>query len=201
MRHSLFMAVCLLVFAVAAGLTASAGVTGTEKAPPEAPVKIHLKRTEPRTVATMRHQGSFDDIPGVIGSIMAEIMNGDHLVAGPVMIAYYNDPTEVPEEEYLWEVWIPVVRPGPFGRAENDVMGFRYLDTMFTAYTYHVGPYETVGESYNLLFEWAARNEYDMAGPPVEVYWSESEQTPEEKLVTEIWLPVLEKKIPGGVVK
>jgi AraC family transcriptional regulator len=201
MRPSTFMAVCLVVLLLTTGLTASAGVTKTDKAPPEAPVKIHLKYTEPRTVATMRHQGSFEHIPEVIGNIMTEITKGDHLVAGPIMIVYYNDPAEVPEEEYLWEIWIPVVRPGTFGRVENDVMGFRYLDTMFAAYIYHVGPYETVGESYDMLFEWAARNEYDMAGPPVEVYWSDPEQTTGEKLVTEIWLPVLEKKIPGGVVR
>jgi AraC family transcriptional regulator len=199
MRHIMFLAAAILAFAVASGPMVWAGVAESEKAPPEAPVKIHLKHTEPRTVATMRHQGSFEHIPGVIGNMMAEITKGDHLVAGPVMIAYYNDPAQVPEGEYLWEVWIPVVRPGIFGRAENDALGFRYLDTMFAAYIYHVGPYETVGDSYNLLFEWAARNEYEMAGPPVEVYWSDSAQTPKEKLVTEIWLPVLEKQIPGGV--
>jgi effector-binding domain-containing protein len=72
---------------------------------------------------------------------------------------------------------------------------------MFVAYTYHIGPYENVAETYDLLFGWAARNQYKIVGPPVEVYWGDPEQTPREKLVTEIWLPVEEKKIPGGVVR
>ena len=195
------VASCLLL-AVMVGVTGAHGdVEGSEKAPTEPPVKIHLKRTEPRTIAAMRHTGSFDAIPQVIGKLAGEITSGNHLAAGPVMAVYYNDPRQVAEEELVWEVWIPVARPGTFGGAEDDEMGFRYLDVMFVAYTHHIGPYETVAQSYDLLFGWAARNQYKIVGPPVEVYWSKPEQTPPEKLVTEIWLPVEERKIPGGIVK
>lgn len=195
------VALCLLL-AVMVGAVATHGDVGEsegETAGP--PVKVHLKRTEPRTIATMRHTGSFDAIPQVIGKLMDGITSGDHLVAGTVMAVYYNDPRQVAEEELVWEVWVPVARPETFGGAEDDEMGFKYLDVMFVAYTYHIGPYENVAESYDILFGWAARNQYKIVGPPVEVYWSDPEQTPPEKLVTEIWLPVEEKKIPGGVVR
>jgi effector-binding domain-containing protein len=199
MRRKWIAVVWLLVMVITSG--AWAGVSKADEAPVEPPVKIHLKHTEPRTVATMMHKGSFEHVPRVIGKLMADITEGGHLVAGPVMIVYVNDPNEAPEEEYLWEVWVPVARPGVFGKAENDEMGFKYLDIMFVAYMYHIGPYETVGESYNLLFEWAQRNKYNMIGPPVEVYWSDAAQSPQEDLVTEIWLPVAEKTIPGGIVE
>ena len=48
---------------------------------------------------------------------------------------------------------------------------------------------------------WTMRNQYQMAGPPVEIYWSDPEKVPAEDCLTEIWFPVFEKPIPGGVVK
>lgn len=201
MRTIRTLSFCLLL-AVIAGLGADYG--RAEERDEEAaglPVRVHLKRTEPRTIATMRHTGSFEALPQVIGDLIGKITDGDHLVAGPVMAVYYNDPRQVPETDLLWEVWVPVARPGLFGSAENDMMAFKYLDAMFVAYTYHIGPYESVAEGYEVLFGWAARNKYNMVGPPVEIYWSDPEQTPPEKLVTEIWLPVEEKKIPGGVLR
>jgi effector-binding domain-containing protein len=192
---------CILLIVVTSVLAAAGDVESKEEAETELPVKVHLKRTEPRTVATMRHTGSFEALPNVIGSLMEGIAEGNHLVAGPIMAVYYNDPRQVAEEELLWEVMVPVARPGRFGSVESGKMGFKYLDVMFVAYTYHIGPCENVAESYDLLFSWVARNEYKILGAPMEVYWSDPEQTPPEKLVTEIWVPVEEKKIPGGVIR
>lgn len=201
MKTIRMLGLCLLL-AVIAGFAADHGLAeeGDEEAAGP-PMRVHLKRTEPRTIATMKHTGSFNALPRVIDDLIGKITDGDHLVAGPVMVVYYSDPRQVPEAELLWEVWIPVARPGPFGSAENDRIAFKYLDAMFVAYTYHIGPYESVAEGYEVLFGWAVRNQYKTVGPPVEVYWSDPEQTPPEKLVTEIWLPVEEKKIPGGVLR
>jgi AraC family transcriptional regulator len=192
---------CVLLAVVVGVVAARGDVEEGEKGAARPTVMVHLKHTEPRTIATMRHTGSFNAIPPVIGKLMGEITSGGHLVAGTVMTVFYSDPGQVAEEELVWEVWVPVARPGTFGGAEDDEMGFKYLDVMFVAYTYHIGPYENVAQSYDLLFRWAARNQYKIVGPPVEVYWSDPVETPPEQLVTEIWLPVEEKKIPGGVVR
>ena len=50
-----------------------------------------------------------------------------------------------------------------------------------------------------ILFDWAKRNGYNIQGFPVEVYWSDQVKTPKEKLVTEIWIPIEEKKTPNMV--
>jgi AraC family transcriptional regulator len=167
----------------------------------EPPAKIHLKTTEPRAIATMRHQGSFEQIPSVITELMKQMAEGGYLLAGPIMSVYFNDPNQVPEDDLLWEIWIPVAYPGVFSQAENDQMGFKYLDPMFVAYTYHIGPMEKIAETYISLMEWAARNKYNINGPPVEILWCDPGQTPKDKTVTEIWLPVEQKTIPGGVVE
>jgi len=92
---------------------------------------------------------------------------------------------------------MPVAYPGPIKTAEEDEMGFRHLDPMFVAYTYHIGSYDDLSAAYDLLVEWAGRNQYRFVGPPVEVYWSDPMTVPEERLVTEVWFPVEEKKVPG----
>lgn len=165
------------------------------------PTKVHLKHTEPRSTATMKHMGPYTEVPKVITELAKAIEEGGYHQAGPIMVAYFSDPRQTPEEELLWEVRIPVAYPGPIGSAENDKMGFRYFDPMFVAYTYHIGSYVEVGNAYGKLMEWAGRNKYQIIGPPVEVYWSDPATVPMEKWVTELQFPVLEKKIPGGIAE
>lgn len=154
------------------------------------PVKVLRKHTEPRTVALMQHQGPYTDIPGVIDGFMAVLDKAGHHICGPLMIVYYNDPSQTPASELVWDVRIPVTNPGMMKKADNDQMGFGYMDEAYVAYTYHVGPYETIGDTYNLLFDWAKTNRYDVTGYVTEVFWSPREaKTP----VVEVWLPVKEK--------
>jgi effector-binding domain-containing protein len=147
----------------------------------------------------MMHKGSFDDIPAVIAKLMAEVEKGEHLQAGPTMVMYFNSPQNVAPGELEWEVGIPVVRPGTIGKAGMDEMAFKVLESMHVAYTHHVGPYEKVGDTYDKLFEWIEMNDYPLMGFPVEVYWSDPETTPEDKLVTELWLPIEEERTTPGI--
>jgi effector-binding domain-containing protein len=154
------------------------------------PVKVLRKNTEPRTIAIMQHQGPYTDIPGVINAFMAEVEKGGHHVCGPLMTVYYNDPTKTPASELIWDIRIPVTNPGTMKKADNDKLGFGYMDAAYVAYTYHVGPYEKIADAYNMLFEWARVNRYDITGYVTEVYWTDkTDETP----VVEVWLPVKEK--------
>ncbi len=169
----------LLVICFAAAVLAQSG-----------PVKVLRKHTEPRTIALIQHKGPYSDIPGVIEKLYAELEKGGHHICGPLMTVYYNDPGKTPAPELVWDVRIPVTNPGIMKKGDNDQLGFGYQDEAYVAYTYHVGPYETVSESYNTIFEWARTNRYDVTGFITEVYWSPpGAKTP----VTEIWLPVKEK--------
>jgi AraC family transcriptional regulator len=158
---------------------------------------VYLKNTEPRLVATIKHQGPYDDIPGVVVKLMAGIEKGNHLQAGPMMIIYFNSPQNVSASELLWEVLIPVVNAEATGRDDMDKMGFKVFDPMFVAYAHHVGPYEKIGETFDKVFDWIEVNKYPLSGFPVEVYWSDPETTSPEKLVTEVWLPITERETPG----
>jgi effector-binding domain-containing protein len=186
----------LLLAVVIPSLSLFAQVDAEKK---EAPQHVYLKTTEPRTFAIMAHQGPFGDIPTVMANLIKAIDEGGYHMTGPVMCTYFNSPQEVAEKDLAWEVRIPVVYPGPMGRAENDKMGFGYSVPTHVAYIYHVGPYEKVGDTYKILFDWIAKMKYTIEGPPSELYWSDPERTPKEELVTEIWIPVKEKEIPGAL--
>jgi effector-binding domain-containing protein len=193
MRVSWTASLCILI-----AVSVLSPVLGGETEPP---AEVHLKHTEPRSVAYMGHKGPYAEVPQVIEELMKAIEEDGYHQAGPCMIVYFNDPRQTPETELLWEVRIPVAYPGPMVPAENDSMGFRYLDPMFVAYVYHIGPYADIGTAYTELMEWVGRNQYQIIGPPVEVCWSDPEKVPAERLVTEIQFPVLEKKLPGAAVK
>ena len=187
----------LIWFAVLLAVIGSSAYVLAEEAGAEKHVAMYLKNTEPRVVACMKHQGSFNDIPAVVTKLVEEVKKGEHLQAGPVMIVYFNSPQNVAESELLWEVLIPVAKPGGLGSRDNDELGFKVFDSMYVAYTYHVGPYEKVGDTYAQAFEWIEKNKYPLSGFPVEVYWSDDETTPADKLVTEVWLPVKEREKPA----
>jgi len=163
------------------------------------PVEIHIKHTEPRTVAIMRHKGPYTEIGSVTKELIGQIEKGNHLMAGPVMVRYFNDPKSVPEKDLLWEVMIPVVRPGRLGGTEFDKMVFRYMDVMNVAYLFHVGTFETISGSYAKLFEWVGRSGYEITGPPMEIYWSDPDKTPPERRVVELWVPISEERKPRVV--
>jgi effector-binding domain-containing protein len=187
-------AMCALAVCSMAAIALADNDAPDEKEPP---TRILLKRTEPRSVAAMRHTGPFDEIPATVMELIGLVAEGGYDMTGPLMVVYYDSPEEVAAEKLRWEVWMPVAYPGPMKKVEEDMMGFRHIDPMFVAYTYHVGPYDGLPEAYRVLTDWAEHNKYKIVAPPVEVYWSDPMTVPEEKLVTEIWFPVEEKKIPG----
>lgn len=194
MRSSPIAMLCMFLAAMCLCASVTAQETKAAKH-----IMVSLKNVEPRALATMKHQGPFTEVPDVMAKLMAEVKKGDYLIAGPPMTMYFNSPQEVVAKDLLWEVWIPVVYPGKIGGREHDVLTFKALDALFVASTYHVGPYEKVGDTYEELFKWIQKNKYPITGNPVEVYWGDPENTPQDKLVTEIWMPIGQREAPPAI--
>lgn len=162
------------------------------------PVKVHRKNTEPRTIALIQHKGPYSDIPGIVESLYAELAKGGYHICGPLMTVYYNDPSQTPASDLFWDVRIPVTNPGMLKKGDLDKLGFGFQDKAYVSYTYHVGPYETISDSYGLLFDWAETNKYEITGYMTEVHWSEPDA---KNPVTEIWLPVKQKTAAQRAVR
>lgn len=60
------------------------------------------------TVATTMHQGPYEEVAAAYEHLTAWIAEQGLEVSGPPMEAYLNDPYEVPPEQILTEVMVPV---------------------------------------------------------------------------------------------
>jgi len=188
MRELKIFSLCLAVAAVFA-------VTCAYAVQPkiDTPTRVYLKDTEPHSMAVMPHQGPYTDLPAVITKLVGEIDRGGYSQAGPIMTMFVSNPETTPAKDLKWQVMIPVAYPGQIGQIANDKMGFQVMDPMHVAYIYHIGPYEKIGETYKILFDWAKTNQYKIETYPIESYWSDPAKTPKDKQVTEIWIPVPKK--------
>lgn len=73
----------------------------------------------------------------------------------------------------------------------NDRIAASTLPGGWVASAWHVGPYETIEESYDKLYAWLETSEYEDAGAPWQVYWTDPGLEPDPaKWRTEILVPV-----------
>jgi effector-binding domain-containing protein len=89
-------------------------------------------------------------------------------------------------EDTTFECAIPV--PSPF-RASGEVEAGSVGGTE-AAFTVHVGPYDTIGATWQALMGWVAEQGKSPSGPGWESYLDEPGQVPDAELRTEIYLPV-----------
>lgn len=69
---------------------------------------LAIKRIPTMTVATTMHQGPYEGVAPAYERLGAWIADKGLQMAGPPMEAYLNDPYEVPPEQILTEVMMPV---------------------------------------------------------------------------------------------
>lgn len=126
---------------------------------------------------------SFNEVYGAIAAAGAE-------AAGPPFVIYHSMPS--PGQPLVIEICAPV--SGPFEPREPWRLLVLPAGTFVSQM--HVGPYDTVGETYTTLSEWVPAHGLAIAGPPREVYLSDP-ATPPDQIQTIIEYPVL--RAPVGV--
>jgi DNA-binding transcriptional MerR regulator/predicted transcriptional regulator YdeE len=128
--------------------------------------------------------------PGIsqlIGDVVAGAMErGMEFTGAPVTV--YHDPEFDPASIDV-EIVVPVAESGspvptPAGRLlrEREVPGGE------VAVIIHVGPYETISESYQALAAWVEEHGFRIAGPPHEIYLTGPDEPGPP--VTEVRIPV-----------
>jgi effector-binding domain-containing protein len=126
---------------------------------------------------------AFGEVYAAIGAARAE-------AAGPPFVIYHSMP--VPGQPLDMEVCAPVAGPleppAPWHLIELPAGTF--------ASRMHVGPYDTIGATYEQLSAWIPEHGYAFAGPPREAYLSEP-STPPEQTQTIVEFPVT--RVPVSV--
>jgi effector-binding domain-containing protein len=150
-----------------------------------------IRRIEPETVAYIVMHGPYSQTPEGYGMLYGWIAQHGLTPTGMPAAVYLTMPSEVPEAEAVWELWAPVAGDAAETPPDESGVGIKHSQAVTVASAMHVGPYETVAPTYEMLFGWIMANGYRPAGPPMEVYYSDPATVAPEEYRTEIRVPVV----------
>ncbi len=154
--------------------------------------EIAVKHTEPETVAFLDTQGPYSLMPERLDLLYKWVVaHGLKPIGMPH--AVYLTPAETPVSEAEWELQAPVAPSSHLKGPDRNGIGVKRLDSITVAFAMHKGPYDSVGTTYERLTNWIAENDYEITGPPEEIYFSDPEDTPPDEYLTEVRIPVRER--------
>lgn len=154
-----------------------------------------LKTIEPMTVAFVAKTGAYAQIPEGYEQLYTWIAMHGYSPApdGMPMAVYMTDPATVPEPQAVWELWAPVAGEPDPAPADADGLGIKRVDGGLIASAMHKGSYDEMEPLYKNLVKWISGQGYTIAGPGIEVYHSDPEETPAEETLTEVRFPVIKR--------
>ncbi len=156
------------------------------------PMEVTTERLEPMRVVFIRHVGPYDQVGPVWNRLFA--WAGPRGLLGMSIVAVgvsYDDPDVTPLEYVRCDACLVVSRTvEPEGEvAVQQIGGGEY------GLTRHVGPYEKLPDTYAQLFgQWLPNSGREArSAPALEFYRNSPLDTPPEKLVTDVYIPLDEK--------
>jgi effector-binding domain-containing protein len=149
--------------------------------------EVEIHELHPQEAAIIRVQGPLAELPDAIGGALREVH--EQMTAAGVDLAgapFTRYPSFDPDSGTA-EVGFPVMRPAPaVGRVEPS-----RLPGGPVASVIHLGPYETLGESYERLNRTLEGSGMHASGPMWEVYWTDPSMEPDPaRWRTEIIVPL-----------
>ena len=161
--------------------------------------KVKLRQRGAAIALAKRRKVRLSEIGRVIQAAFGEVYGylGSHRVTPhePPFLIYHGTPGPG-REPFEIEICAPI------GRPIDPPLGWRLVELPAGTFasTVHVGPYDTLGQTYDHLDAWLRSSEYVKAGPPREVYLSEP-STPPELTRTVVEYPVEEAKARAGAAR
>lgn len=153
-------------------------------------MQVDIRDIPELRVGGIPHRGPYNQISGTFARL-GQIAGAAGLFQQPgaAMVGiYYDDPESTPADQLRSDAGI-VVPEGvalPAGLTEHHLPAGRYACTL------HVGPYETLGDTWmRLMGEWLpASGERVSDASSYEYYLNDPQTTPKDRLETEIRIPL-----------
>jgi effector-binding domain-containing protein len=146
-------------------------------------IKCELVELVPQPSLSIRVVTTAQYLPEIFangfGEIMQYLQEFKQLIAGRPYAKYYNLDLRNLDVEF----GIPIQQR--FSGRDNIQASETPSGKAITCL--HTGPYSEVEPSYHALVEWIKDNGYEAAGQAYEVYLNDPENTPPEKLQTQIY--------------
>ena len=138
----------------------------------------------PYPTLSIRARTSVEKLPQLLGKGYGEIAQYlDQLneqPAGPSFAVYYNMDMQDLDVEFGFPVSKSFTGKGDIQARETP--------SGQAAFCVHVGPYSEVGLAHDALFQWIKDNGYQTTNVAYEIYMNDFDETPPEKLETQIYL-------------
>ena len=152
---------------------------------------FEIQERTPRPSFAIRLRTPVSEIPATLGIALAEVWHAAESIGlapdGPPWTRYLSD-FDAPGGEVEYEAGVSL--PGPAPRASGRAVPVE-LPGGTVAVAWHVGPYDTLGETYGTLLAWIVEQGRAIAGPMWEVYWTDPGAEPDpSRWRTEVIVPV-----------
>lgn len=148
---------------------------------------VEIRELHPREAAIVRLAVPPDDLPKAVPEALAEVAQAMATAGVELAGPPYTRYVEWGPDGVIAEIGFPVLRPAPrIGR-----VGPGRLPGGRVASIVHVGPYETLADTYGRLERRLAELGHGDLGPMWECYWSDPDSEPDPATWrTEILTPI-----------
>ena len=138
-------------------------------------------------------RGSHSTIPQKVGIFFQEIrkQNLQKKIIGELIGIFYDAPLLIKGRRPVWGLGFKI----PKNTIVKAPLIRRYYNYENVATITHRGPYSTVANTFNIIIKYIEENNYDMVGPPVDIWLGDPNRDKPEDLKTEIIIPVAKKKM------
>lgn len=148
---------------------------------------VVIKTTEPFTTVCTAFKG-INKIEEKMNLVVNWIKENSYNMYYPPMCLYFDDPSEVGYDNCRIEIRIPICEAA---EEKEDEIGIKKVPPLKVLSTIYQGPYQGVGSAYGVLFNIMKQEGFDWSiGASIEVYWGDCCNTPPEKIITEVLIPI-----------
>jgi effector-binding domain-containing protein len=150
---------------------------------------IETKAVQPQPVVSVRRTVAARDVTSLMDQAFPQIwgflQKQGIQPLSPPFSRYHHYGTDTLDLEVGLPVTTPISLPEETDMANSELPG----GTVAT--TWHVGPYETLPQTYLALEAWIKKEGREIAGPPWEIYWTDPGQEPDSsKWRTQLLWPI-----------
>jgi effector-binding domain-containing protein len=154
---------------------------------------VEIKDGYPFWYMFMDFSGSYYQIPEKIPIFFQEIRKQQLVnnISGDLFSIYFDFDAQVTGVDTVWGLGFKMVKDTmvhlPLKKAQYDYEKFARM--------IHVGPYDMVNLTYNIMIPYLEENNMEVIGPPMQIWLDEDpDQVRPEHRRTEVIIPVRKKK-------
>ncbi len=160
-------------------------------------IRIEAKRTDEIRAAFIFHKGSpatiGEDMGRLLGQLIGWVQQEGLRMTGPPFAVYYSTPEEMAHGHLQFEIGVPIS-----GTSQHtDGIKIKTFPVRNVLSAIQKGPYNQISSVYAALMQYVTDNEYEITGPPMELWLNNPMEVAESELLTEVRFPTAKKGQPS----